>query len=206
MIIDVHSHVPPREAPGSAGARINTLSRPDKAVDWTVGPDRYLAAMQAVDRAICFNIAGDPRPGARGVADSRRQGHGTRDAGAEPDGLHRVAAVVASRRRCSRIGPGGHGSDQHVLGRAGRQLARGGPLGVRHQSDASPLLGQGAIAACQDRYPGPPGHCATGRQAGTDALGNPRWGQPRATSSVARSRCAHQLAPASAESGHSLVQ
>jgi uncharacterized protein len=66
MIIDVHSHVPPREAPGAAGARINTLSRPDKAVDWTAGPDRYLAAMQAVDRAICFNIAGDPRPGARG--------------------------------------------------------------------------------------------------------------------------------------------
>jgi uncharacterized protein len=66
MIVDVHSHVPPREAPSSTGARINTLSRPDKAVDWTPGPERYLTAMEAVDRAICFNIAGDPRPGARG--------------------------------------------------------------------------------------------------------------------------------------------
>ena len=66
MIIDVHTHVPRRQAPGEAERRVSTATRPDKAVAWGQGPEAYLAAMQPVDRVICFNIAGDPRPGAVG--------------------------------------------------------------------------------------------------------------------------------------------
>ncbi len=66
MIIDVHTHAPLRQAPEPAEARVSTISRPDKAVAWAQGPEAYLKAMEAVDRAICFNIAGDPRPGAVG--------------------------------------------------------------------------------------------------------------------------------------------
>jgi predicted TIM-barrel fold metal-dependent hydrolase len=65
MIVDVHTHAPHQQEPSPSEARVNTASRPDKPVVWAQGPASYLAAMQPVDRAICFNIAGDPRPGAR---------------------------------------------------------------------------------------------------------------------------------------------
>ncbi len=66
MIIDVHTHAPRAAEPAAAASRVNALSRPDRTVDWEQGPAAYLSAMQPVDRVICFNIAGDQRPRARG--------------------------------------------------------------------------------------------------------------------------------------------
>src|SRR5579875_1814140 len=66
MIVDVHTHVPRRQAPEGTDVQANTATRPDKPVVWAQGPESYLQAMEPVDRVICFNIAGDPRPGARG--------------------------------------------------------------------------------------------------------------------------------------------
>jgi len=66
MIIDVHTHVPLLQAADDVQSRINTLSRPDKPVEWVQSADAYLQAMASVERVICFNIAGDPRPDAVG--------------------------------------------------------------------------------------------------------------------------------------------
>ena len=66
MIIDVHTHVPLRQPEDTGASRVSTLSRPDKPVEWVQGVDAYLQAMAPVDRVICFNIGGDPRPGAVG--------------------------------------------------------------------------------------------------------------------------------------------
>lgn len=62
MIVDVHTHTPRhRTMPARVEARPDFAPmRPDKpnlaAYTW----DDYLAVMQPVDRAICFNIAGPP--------------------------------------------------------------------------------------------------------------------------------------------------
>lgn len=63
MIVDVHTHTPrhrvaPRE---DAGRAVDALWRPDGARSTAHTWDDHLRAMAPVDRAICFNIAADPR-------------------------------------------------------------------------------------------------------------------------------------------------
>ena len=63
MIIDVHTHTPRfRDRASMPELPVNTKGRPDKVVATGYTWDDYLAVMEPVDRAICFNIATDPRP------------------------------------------------------------------------------------------------------------------------------------------------
>ncbi|MGH2534340.1 MAG: amidohydrolase family protein [Thermomicrobiales bacterium] len=63
MIIDVHTHTPRfRDAiPDDVGPRVETKWSPGQARPVVYTWDEYLAALAPVDRAICFNIAADPR-------------------------------------------------------------------------------------------------------------------------------------------------
>jgi uncharacterized protein len=63
MIIDVHTHTPRhREEPAVTDrGRIDSLWRPDQAVATIHTWDDHVRAMEPVDKAICFNIASDPR-------------------------------------------------------------------------------------------------------------------------------------------------
>lgn len=63
MIIDVHTHTPRYQSsvPADTAARVNTQWRPDRVTPTAYTWDDYAAAMEPVDRAICFNIAADPR-------------------------------------------------------------------------------------------------------------------------------------------------
>jgi predicted TIM-barrel fold metal-dependent hydrolase len=68
MIVDVHTHVPRyRDQSEIPGALVSAKLRPDKTITTTYTWDDYLAVMEPVDRAICFNIAADPRPGAHDI-------------------------------------------------------------------------------------------------------------------------------------------
>src|SRR5438270_10033011 len=63
MIVDVHSHTPryrTRDAVPDLPA--NAKWRPDKPMPTGYTWDDFLTVMAPVDRAICFNIAADPRP------------------------------------------------------------------------------------------------------------------------------------------------
>jgi predicted TIM-barrel fold metal-dependent hydrolase len=58
VIVDVHTHAAYyRDAPPAAPAPDDTLMRPDKTVPLAATWRDYAAAMEAVDRAIVFNIA-----------------------------------------------------------------------------------------------------------------------------------------------------
>ncbi len=63
MIVDVHTHTPRwRDAvPASVGRAVETKWSPGQARPLVYTWDEYLAELQPVDRAICFNIACDPR-------------------------------------------------------------------------------------------------------------------------------------------------
>lgn len=63
MIIDVHTHAPRfRDAvPDSVGRKVETKWSPGQARPLVYTWDEYLEALAPVDRAICFNIASDPR-------------------------------------------------------------------------------------------------------------------------------------------------
>ena len=63
MIVDVHTHTPRhRTPPPDAGERVvDGLWRPDGARSTAHTWDAHLAALEPVGRAICFNIAADPR-------------------------------------------------------------------------------------------------------------------------------------------------
>ncbi|MDQ3695329.1 MAG: amidohydrolase family protein [Chloroflexota bacterium] len=63
MIVDVHTHTPRfRDAvPASMNRAVETKWSPGQARPLVYTWDEYLAELQPVDRAICFNIAGDPR-------------------------------------------------------------------------------------------------------------------------------------------------
>lgn len=63
MIIDVHTHTPRYRTEGPHDAAVNALWRPDQSRSVAHTWDDHLAAMAVVDRAICFNIASDPRTG-----------------------------------------------------------------------------------------------------------------------------------------------
>lgn len=63
MIVDVHSHTPRyRTRDEVPDLPVNAKWRPDKPMPTGYTWDEYLAVMAPVDRAICFNIAADPRP------------------------------------------------------------------------------------------------------------------------------------------------
>src|SRR5581483_5003298 len=58
VIVDVHTHTPTHRQPVPPDERqVNTLWRPDRAVEAAVSWDDYLRAMEPVDRAIVFGIA-----------------------------------------------------------------------------------------------------------------------------------------------------
>ena len=63
MLVDVHTHAPRfREAvPSHLRRRVETKWSPGQARPVVFTWDEYLAALAPVDRAICFNIAADPR-------------------------------------------------------------------------------------------------------------------------------------------------
>lgn len=63
MIIDVHTHTPRyRETvPVEARGQVNAKWNPGGAIAMVYTWDEFRAAMEPVDRAICFNIAADPR-------------------------------------------------------------------------------------------------------------------------------------------------
>lgn len=71
MIVDVHTHTPTHRGPVPPEERqVNTVWRPDRAVEAAVSWDDYLRAMEPVDRAIVFGIAfrgGREPPGREGV-------------------------------------------------------------------------------------------------------------------------------------------
>ncbi len=75
MVIDVHTHTPRyRTRADVPNLPVNAKWRPDKAMPTGYTWDDYLAVMAPVDRAICFNIAADPRPAAY-PEDNRAPGH-----------------------------------------------------------------------------------------------------------------------------------
>lgn len=63
MIVDVHTHAPrfPDHVPDDQRGRVQTRWSPGQVRPLTYTWDDYIAAMTPVDRAICFNIAADPR-------------------------------------------------------------------------------------------------------------------------------------------------
>lgn len=72
MIIDVHTHTPRfgDAVPDDMERRTETKWSPSQARPLVYTWDEYLAAMAPVDRAICFNIAADPRdPGLAELVD-----------------------------------------------------------------------------------------------------------------------------------------
>ena len=63
-MIDVHTHTPRfRSQPEVENTTHSALWRPDQSASTAHTWDDYLAAMAGVERAICFNIASDPRQG-----------------------------------------------------------------------------------------------------------------------------------------------
>ena len=66
MIVDVHTHTPRfREAvPEQFRGRVDTKWSPGQARPLVFTWEEYLAALAPVDRAVCFNIAADPRDSA----------------------------------------------------------------------------------------------------------------------------------------------
>lgn len=64
MIIDVHTHTPRyKVAPDVTHSVEDTIYRPDQTANTAHTWDSHLEMMEPVDRAICFNIAADPRTG-----------------------------------------------------------------------------------------------------------------------------------------------
>ena len=64
MLIDVHTHAPRYKVkPEVDPTKLGALWRPDQVASTAHTWDDYVAAMAPVDRAICFNIASDPRMG-----------------------------------------------------------------------------------------------------------------------------------------------
>ena len=64
MLIDVHTHAPRYKVkPEVDPTKLGALWRPDQVTSNAHTWDDYVAAMTMVDRAICFNIATDPRIG-----------------------------------------------------------------------------------------------------------------------------------------------
>jgi predicted TIM-barrel fold metal-dependent hydrolase len=62
LLIDIHTHTPRyRTTPEVDPTKFGAVWRPDKAASNAHSWDDYLAAMSIVDRAVCFNIASDPR-------------------------------------------------------------------------------------------------------------------------------------------------
>ena len=63
MIVDVHTHAPRFRAtvPDHLGRLVETKWSPGQARPVVSTWDQYLAALEPVTRAICFNIAADPR-------------------------------------------------------------------------------------------------------------------------------------------------
>src|SRR3954451_20817690 len=73
MIGDVHTHTPRYRDRGSVPELpVNAKWRPDKAMPTGYTWDDYLAVMAPVERAICFNIAADPRPEKEGLSPAHR--------------------------------------------------------------------------------------------------------------------------------------
>lgn len=73
MIIDVHSHTPRyRTRDAVPDLPVNAKWRPDKPMPTGYTWDDYRTVMEPVDRAICFNIAADPRPDVPGLSDAHR--------------------------------------------------------------------------------------------------------------------------------------
>lgn len=68
MIIDIHTHTPYKKLP--VQQHVNLANRPDKPVNWYRTWEQYQEDLATVDRAVVFDIACDPRPGA--VHDSPR--------------------------------------------------------------------------------------------------------------------------------------
>jgi uncharacterized protein len=72
-IVDVHTHAPRyRTRDAVPDLPVNAKWRPDKAMPTGYTWDEYLAVMAPVDRAICFNIAADPRPTMAGMSPAHR--------------------------------------------------------------------------------------------------------------------------------------
>jgi uncharacterized protein len=68
VIIDVHTHTPRyRDTVPAAESGANTAWNPGRATPLTTTWDEFRAVMQPVERAICFNIAADPRDTAHRV-------------------------------------------------------------------------------------------------------------------------------------------
>ncbi len=64
MVIDVHTHAPRyKTRPEVDPTKLGALWRPDQVTSNAHTWDDFVAAMTIVDRAICFNIATDPRIG-----------------------------------------------------------------------------------------------------------------------------------------------
>ena len=62
MIIDIHTHTPrDREEVAPENEVINTVWRPDAAKSTRPTWKSYIEAMEPVDKAVCFNMAADPR-------------------------------------------------------------------------------------------------------------------------------------------------
>jgi uncharacterized protein len=61
VIADVHTHTPRHRSPLTPGATVNTAWRPDQTRPTSLTWDEQMAALKAVERAIVFNIAADPR-------------------------------------------------------------------------------------------------------------------------------------------------
>lgn len=73
MIVDIHTHTPRyRTRAEVPDLPVNAKWRPDKAMPTGYTWDDYLKVMEPVDRAICFNIAGDPRPNVPGLPAAHR--------------------------------------------------------------------------------------------------------------------------------------
>ena len=63
-IIDVHNHTPRyRVAPDLGDYAVDGLWRPDQKASTVHTWDEHLRALEPIERAICFNIASDPRLG-----------------------------------------------------------------------------------------------------------------------------------------------
>jgi hypothetical protein len=62
VFIDVYSHTPRHKEPVAAeDQELFAMWRPDKARPQVVAWPDYMEAMEPVDKAIVFNIAGDPQ-------------------------------------------------------------------------------------------------------------------------------------------------
>jgi hypothetical protein len=60
VVIDIHSHLPRTTVAPSAPVAFTAPARPDTAPEDVHSLDRFVQAMQAVDRAIVFNVASPP--------------------------------------------------------------------------------------------------------------------------------------------------